>query len=66
MEPQIPGILSGTPTEGNPGPVQRDGGPGYAAGPLPPGPAAPPEGLRYGTMDAPKQRDYRTTKEWSW
>ena len=66
MEPQIPGALSGVPSEGNPSPVQPPGGPGYTVGPMLTREPYFPEGLKAVAMAVPKNRSYRAVCEWRW
>lgn len=65
-EPQIPGTLMGMPAEGNPGPVQPTGSPGYVAGPTPNQPGYAPAGNPSVSQAVPQQRSYRQVCEWRW
>lgn len=65
-EPQIPGTLSGMPSEGNPAPVQRDGGPGYAEGPTYSTAPYAPAGNPNANPVVPTQRPSRAVAEWRW
>jgi hypothetical protein len=65
-EPQIPGVLQGTPTEGNPAPVVSALSPGYTEGPTPYTGPSVPAGVTPTTMPAPKQRSYQQSGEWRW
>lgn len=65
-EPQIPGTLSGMPTEGNPAPVQPNGGPGYVEGPTYPQPGYAPAGNPTVNTFVPQQRSSRQVCEWRW
>jgi len=66
MEPQIPGMLSGMPAEGNPAQVLGATTPGYVEGPTPNMAPTVPTGNPTVNPIVPQQRPMRISGEWRW